>query len=57
MMDDILVHGATQEEHDQRLEAVLERLLSLGMTLNAEKCTFAQSSVKFLGHVIDNLGI
>ena len=57
MMDDILVHGATQEEHDQRLEAVLERLSSLGMTLNAEKCTFAQSSVKFLGHVIDNLGI
>ena len=27
------------------------------MTLNAEKCTFAQNCVKFLGHVIDNLGI
>ena len=27
------------------------------MTLNAEKCTFAQTSVKFLGHVIDSEGI
>ena len=57
MMDDILVHGASREEHDQRLEAVLKRLSSLGITLNAEKCTFAQNCVKFLGHVIDNLGI
>jgi transposase InsO family protein len=53
MMDDILIHGATREEHDQRLQAVLQRLSDLGMTLNAEKCIFAQTSVKFLGHVVD----
>ena len=47
MMDDILIHGSTCEEHDQRL----------GMTLNADKCTFAQTSVKFLGHVVDGQGI
>ena len=57
MMDDILIHGASREEHDQRLETVLQRLANLGMTLNAEKCTFAQTSVKFLGHVIDGQGI
>ena len=56
MMDDILVYGETCEEHDQRLWTVLERLNDLGMTLNAEKCTFAQTSVKFLGHVIDSQG-
>ena len=27
------------------------------MALNSEKCLFAQSSVKFLGHVIDSQGI
>ena len=27
------------------------------MTLNYEKCKFAQPSVKFLGHVIDEHGI
>ena len=57
MMDDILVHGRTQEEHDERLKKVLQRLTDMGMTLNAEKCMFAQPSVKFLGHVIDSEGI
>lgn len=57
MMDDILIHGATQEEHDQRLHAVLQRLSDLGLTLNAEKCTIAQTSVKFLGHVVNTQGI
>ena len=57
MVDDILIYGASCEEHDQRLEAVLQRLMGLGLTLNAEKCTFAQTSVKFLGHVLDSQGI
>lgn len=57
MMDDILIHGATREEHDRRLQAVLQRLSDLGMTLNSEKCKFAQTSVNFLGHVINSQGI
>ena len=57
MMDDVLVHGATKEEHDQRLEAVLLRLQGAGVTLNREKCRFSQNSVKFLGHVVDQFGI
>ena len=56
-MDDILIYGATRKEHDERLRKVLERLTSLGITLNAEKCSFTQSSIKFLGHVIDADGI
>ena len=57
LMDDNLVHGTTREEHDERLRLVLQRLSKLGMTLSSEKCTFAQSSVEFLGHVIDSQGI
>ena len=57
MMDDVLIHGTTREEHDERLEKVLQRLQELGMTLNSEKCQFAQTSIKFLGHVIDSTGI
>ena len=57
LMDDILVYGETREEHDVRLREVLQRLRDLGMTLNPEKCAFAQSSVKFLGHMIDSQGI
>ena len=57
MMDDILVFGATQEEHDDRLRTVLKRIQESGMTLNAEKCQFSQKRVKFLGHVVDSTGI
>ena len=31
--DNLLVYGATQEEHDENLEALLTRLQSLGLTL------------------------
>lgn len=56
-MDDVLVHGHTHAEHDQRLEAVLEKLLESGLTLNKDKCIFSQSSVKFLGQVLTSSGI
>ena len=54
MMDDVLVHRKTQQEHDQRLR---KRLQEAGVTLNAEKCQFSKKSVKFLGHVVDHTGI
>ena len=57
MMDDILVFGSTREEHDTHLRRVLERLQNAGMTLNTNKCCFAQTSLRFLGHVIDSTGI
>ena len=57
MMDDILIHGKTREEHDVHLRDVLNRLQDAGMTLNKEKCQFALTSLKFLGHIIDSDGI
>ncbi|GBN48785.1 Transposon Tf2-6 polyprotein [Araneus ventricosus] len=56
-MDDILIWRSTQEEHDQRLTEVCKRLKNFGMTLNAKKCIFAQTSIKGLGHIIDGQGI
>ena len=56
-MDDILVCGKSQEEHDSSLEMVLNRLQKAGLTLNREKCQFSRTSVKFLGHIIDQTGI
>ena len=57
MVDDVLVYGRTQEEHDQRLSAVLERIEQAGGTLNREKCEFSKSSVRFLGQMVDATGI
>ena len=57
MMYDILIHGGTQKEHDERLRAVLERLQKAGITLNHKKCLFLVSQLTFLGQVVDSSGI
>ena len=57
VMDDIIVFGKNQQEHNGRLHAVLTRLSASGMTLNSEKCEFSKNRLTFLGHVIDSQGI
>lgn len=49
-IDDVLVHGKNQEEYDERLEAVLKRLVEAGVTFNLDYCNF-------LRHVISSRGI
>ena len=56
-IDDVLVHGKNQAQHDERLIAVLKRVSEAGMTLNQDKCVFDVAEVKFLGHVINTRGI
>ena len=56
-IDDVLIHGKDQQQHDERLEAVLKRLLEAGVTLNLDKYVFSTKQVKFLGHVISSNGI
>ena len=57
LMDDILVYGKTQEEHDERLIKTLQRLEAAGLTLNRDKCEFSQKQVKFLGQIVDKAGV
>ena len=57
LVDDILVSGKIQEEHDQRLTAVLTCLSKAGITLGIEKCEINKWSVKFLGQLVDEDGI
>ena len=56
-MDDILVFGANQVEHDQRLISTLEQIKAARMTLNKDKCKFGVSTVRFLGHIVDKGGV
>ena len=57
MMDDVLVFGRDQREHDDILKIVLKRMRRAGLTLNREKCEFNRDRIKFLGHVISGRGI
>ena len=56
-MDDVLVFGKDQPEHDARLTSVLNRINTAGATLNPDKCEVSKNCVKFLGHVVDENGI
>ena len=54
--DDINVHGRSTEEHNKKLERVLERLKEKNLTLNAEKCRFHMTQMVFIGLVLSNKG-
>ena len=56
-MDDILVFGATIDEHDRRLNSVLQQIKASGLKLNKNKCEFAESEMLFLGHKISCHGM
>lgn len=56
-LDDILIASETQEEHLQHLTALLDRLSQHGVTINADKCSFGQNTIEFLGHRLSASGI
>ena len=56
-LDDILVSGATEQEHLANLEQVLQRIESAGMKLKRPKCAFLLDSVAYLGHEISAEGL
>jgi hypothetical protein len=56
-LDDVLVFGSNQKQHDERLLAALKRIEEAGVTLNEAKCEINKSQLKFLGHVINQQGI
>ncbi len=56
-IDDILIYSRSEAEHRQHVGEVLQRLRVNNLFLKAEKCSFHQSSVKFLGYHIDQYGI
>jgi hypothetical protein len=55
-LDDIIVGGKGEKDHQDRLYEVLKRLEDAGLTLGIDKCTFGQKEIKFLGKIIDQKG-
>ena len=53
IVEDILVHGKTEQEHDQ----VLQRLQDICIRLGKQKCQFRVNSVKYIGHEITDQGL
>ena len=56
-LDDVISFGKSVPEALGRLEEVLARLSDFGLQLKAKKCTFMQSEVAFLGHIVSRTGL
>ena len=56
-MDDIVVYSSTMEEHADNLKALLETLHSKNISINFEKCSFAKTEIRYLGLVVNQLGV
>lgn len=53
-MDDILVYSKTLSEHVDHLSMVLEVLKTNQFYVKLSKCSFAQSQLEYLGHIISD---
>ena len=56
-IDDILIYSRTTEEHDKHLHLVLQCLQENKLYGKLSKCSFYQSRIHYLGHVISSEGI
>ena len=56
-LDDVISFGKSVLEALGRLEEVLVRLSDFGLQLKAKKCTFMQTEVAFLRHIVGRTGL
>lgn len=48
-LDDVVVHGATRQIHDEHLSKVFDALAKQHLTLNGDKCLFAVPTIDIVG--------
>ena len=56
-LDNILVTGVSEEEHQENVKDVLHWLAEAGLRLKKEKCNFSVENVEYLGHRITKDGL
>ncbi|KAH9387479.1 uncharacterized protein NEMAJ01_2375, partial [Nematocida major] len=56
-LDSLLVHSKNQEEHNEHLKLLYERLKEHNIILNPEKTHFSQTKVEYLGHIVTEKGV
>jgi ribonuclease HI len=56
-IDDILVYSQNEQDHEEHLRKVLQRLRHCQLYAKLSKCEFWISGVMFLGHIINQEGL
>ena len=57
VVDDVIVWGTTEEEHDKRLKKVLQRAQERNLKLNKDKSQIKKKHISYIGHVIGEDGV
>jgi hypothetical protein len=57
LIDDILIYSRSEEEHEEHLRLVLQKLREHRLYAKLSKCEFWMKQIAFLGHVISKGGI
>lgn len=55
--DDLIITAPDRSSHLKSLETLLNKLGSVGLKINLEKCSFLANEVKYLGYIVDRNGI
>ncbi|CAH2088405.1 unnamed protein product [Euphydryas editha] len=56
-IDDILVYGENEKQHDERLQSVMKTLRENDVLLNEAKCVYKIQKINFLGHELTPDGV
>ena len=56
-LDDILIYSLDFETHIHHLTLVLDKLRENQLFMKASKCSFAQTKLEYLGHIISDKGV
>lgn len=56
-LDDVIIHGKTEQQFIQNLREVFERFQEHGITLNPAKCKFGLKEIEYVGHTINEEGL
>ena len=56
-IDDIIIHGRTEDEFIHNIRSVFGRFRDYKLTLSPRKCVFGATQIDFVGHVISADGI
>ena len=57
VVDDLLIWGETEEQHDSRLEKVLQRAQQRNLKLNKDKSQIKCKEIHYVGHIIGKDGL
>ena len=55
--DDIFIFADTLEEHEEKVNNLLQRLRKANLDLQPDKCEFLRPEIVYLGHIIDKNGV